>query len=124
MEDKGECLELLVDIFNKKGITGEAFQNNCFNILRDNELIIKNTSEDGKTIWNVSNDLLELNKKVNDKFDYYLDDYFLKLFGNKIEVKKIEISTSDSEEFIEIQKLIDQFLVVEPMIRDLQFACS
>lgn len=110
MRDKGECLELLVDIFNKKGFTEEAFQNKCyFNILRANELIIENTGDDGKAIWNVSNDLLKLNKKVNDKFDYYLDDYFLKLFGNKIEIKKIEISTSDSEEFIEIQKLIDQF---------------
>jgi hypothetical protein len=53
--------------------------------------------------------LLSINKKVNDKFDYYLDDYFLKLFGDKIEVKEIQISTSDSEEFIEIQKLINQF---------------
>jgi hypothetical protein len=59
MRDKGECLELLVDIFNKKGIT-DQYQNNYFNILRDNELIVKNTSDDGKTIWNVSNDLLEL----------------------------------------------------------------
>ena len=57
-----------------------------------------------------SSELLELNKKVHDKFDYYLDDYFMKLFGDKIEVKKIEISsTHGSEEFIEIQKLIARF---------------
>ena len=108
--DKGECFELLLNIFNEKDFTEEAFQNKVyFKILRDKELIIKNTKDDGKTIWHISSELLELNKKVHDKFDYYLDDYFMKLFGDKIEVKKVEMSTHDSEEFIEIQKLIDRF---------------
>jgi hypothetical protein len=110
---KSECIELLVQIFNEKGYSedSEVFQRKMyyFRILRNAGLITKNRNNSGKTVWNVSRDLMDFNTFVYNKYAYYLDDYFLKLFEGKLQTKKIEPTISTSEDFSLIQALLDRF---------------
>ncbi len=113
MRRKSECIELLVQIFYEKGYSedSEVFQKKIyyFDKLKNAGLITKNRNNNGKTVWDVSKELTDFNTFVYDKFAYYLDDYFLKLFEGRIEAVKVEPTTSESEEFTLIQALLDKF---------------
>src|SRR5262249_8525296 len=113
IRNKTECFELLVQTVNHKGYTEDSkiFREKkfYFNELRESGLISKNRNSAGKTIWIVSKELSEFDSLVYNRFAYYLDDYFLKLFEGRIQIKKLESQESETKELKSIRALVDKF---------------
>lgn len=110
--NKAECVELLVQIFNQKGFPedSELYQKKRFylNLLRKAGLIVKRRENNDKTIWVVSKDLIDFDIAIFGKFSYYLEDYFIRLFEGKLEIKKNEPSVGAGSQFTLLQDLIER----------------
>ena len=107
--NKGICFELLIQIFLNKAYDedSETFKKNTFyfNQLKNTGLIIKSRNNQGQTVWIISKELTEFNKIVFDKYGYSLEDYFLKLFGKRLQIEKPKI-VNTRKEFTIYDKLI------------------
>jgi hypothetical protein len=98
--NKAECFRILVRIFLEKKIMedSDTFQKKKFhfNELKNAGLIIKNSSF-GKTSWSVSHGLANFELSIKSKYGFSLEDYFLKLFEKRLELK-FDKSISDKKE--------------------------
>jgi hypothetical protein len=107
--NKGECLQLLVQIFIQKNINedSELFQEKIsyFQVLAKAGLITRNEEFGKKSSWSVSKELVEFNAVIYREFGYSLDDYFLKLFQGRLALK-IDKPTSEKNGPMLIEKLI------------------
>ena len=101
--NKAECFQLLVQIFNEKSYSedSDTFKEKkyYFKELRNAGLIIKGRNSQGITSWYVSREMIEFSNDVFNKYAYYLDDYFLKLFADKLEMKQSERVIPTRREF-------------------------
>ena len=90
LANKKACFQLLVQIFMQKNCSedSELFQRNkqYFPILRRAGLITESSSSD-KFSWTISHELRDFDKRVKDKFSYTFDEYFLRLFKGRLELK-------------------------------------
>ena len=90
LANKKACFQLLVQIFMQKNcsVDSEMFLQNkqYFSILKRAGLITESSSSD-KISWTISRELRDFDKHIKDNFSYTFDEYFLKLFKGKLELK-------------------------------------
>lgn len=107
---KTESFELLIQIFKENGFdeNSELYEKKIsyLSALMNAGLIIKRRGNNGNATWVVSKELTDLDRIVFERYSYYLDDYFMRLYEGNLEIESREIQVLDQKNDI-LQILID-----------------